>query len=160
MAKIEKMAMLVLHAQNAFKVVKGILEDERDGAAFTIIFGNAVNFFNKTTLLGMPPSKEKAEKWQFLSQKKVLLPMHLKQVSSFQSADTEKEQYPGGVWVLPWGYGTSGFKSFDDEAFSLTMGVQAGDISLQKAEEIASMSGNWGRVQNMLATVKDLPFKV
>ena len=158
-AKLEKMTSLALYANDAFKVLKAILEDERDGAAFTVVFGNSINFLNKTTLVGIPPSKEKERKWQFLSQKKVSLPMHLGEVSSFQSEDKEKEQYPGGVWVLPWGYGTSGFKSSDDEAFSITMGVQAGDISMRVAEEIASLNNNWSRVQNMLAAVKSMPFK-
>ena len=150
-----KMRALAMYAPAAFQVIKPLLEDIRDGAAFTTMCGHRDSYLSHTVFVGFPP-REKLDKYRWLSQEKVLRPMHRGDVSSFLSKDKDKEQYPGGVWIIPWGYGTSGCKSLDDEAFSIVMGVKAGDISMPTAEALARLSGNEDRVQRFLDALKDL----
>ena len=157
-AKLNKMHALGVYAPAAFQAIKSLLEDAKEGGAFTTVCGHRDSFLSYTVFVGSP-SPGKLDKYRWLSQEKILRTMHRGDVSSFLSNDKDKEQYPGGVWIIPWGYGTSGFKSLDDEAFSIAMGVKAGDISMPTAEALARLSSNEDRVQRFLYAMKDLPFR-
>lgn len=155
--KLARMEAICTYAQKAFPLIQPQLEGDQPGAAFTVILGNWMSSVSKTALIGHPPT-EKLKKYTFFSHEKPSRAMYNRHSSSFESENPSMERFTGGVYVGEWGFGTSGFKSRDDEAFSLVVGIKSGEIPEGIAEVIAAMSESTVRVRNMLKALEGLSF--
>ncbi len=93
-----------------------------------------------------PKFRTKARKYLWCSQEKPkrLIEMNFKygHVLSWQSKDVTKNQYGGSVWCGEFAISFSGLPELADEALCLVLAAHFGWITIEQANEYASISQN------------------